>query len=117
MRDFFVMAGEEHLDPKRQGTCTGRGWPAVFGKAPRGAGAAVQTALDQEFEKINPDEKPPGARSPKTTSGLPPLPASIVSTLDKARRQGALDYHLIIRSSCPHELPGHQGFESAEVGS
>lgn len=56
MRDFFVLAIEDRLDAERKGARAIRGWHAVFGKAPQGAGAAIQTALDREFEKINPED-------------------------------------------------------------
>lgn len=56
MRDFFVLAIEDRLDAERKGSRSIHGWQAVFGKAPKGAGADVQATLDQEFDKINPDD-------------------------------------------------------------
>ncbi len=56
MRDFFVLAIEDRLDAERRGARSLRGWQAVFGKAPKGAGANVQSTLDEEFEKVNPDD-------------------------------------------------------------
>ena len=56
MRDFFVLAIEERLDAERRRPGKHQGWRAVFGKAPKGAAAAVQTTLDHEFEKVNPDD-------------------------------------------------------------
>jgi hypothetical protein len=56
MRDFFVLAIEDRLDAERKGLRSIRGWQAVFGKAPPGSGAAVQATLDQEFEKVNPED-------------------------------------------------------------
>ncbi len=56
MRDFFVLAIEDRLDVERKGSRPIHGWQAVFGKAPKGAVAAIQSTLDQEFEKINTDD-------------------------------------------------------------
>lgn len=56
MRDFFVRAIEERLHAKRQQPGKVHGWRTVFGKAPEGATAAVQAVLDDEFEKVNPDD-------------------------------------------------------------
>lgn len=56
MRDFFVLAIEDRLDAERKGARPIHGWQAVFGKAPKGAVALVQSALDQEFAKINQDD-------------------------------------------------------------
>ncbi len=44
------------LDAERKGSRSIHGWQAVFGKAPKGAGADVQATLDQEFGKINQDD-------------------------------------------------------------
>ena len=56
MRDFFVRAIEERLDAERRRSGKLQGWRTVFGKAPKGAAAAVQATLVDEFEKINPDD-------------------------------------------------------------
>jgi hypothetical protein len=56
MRDFFVQALEERLSAEQKQSTKPHGWRAVFGKAPKGAAAEVQTAIDGEFEKINPED-------------------------------------------------------------
>ncbi len=56
MRDFFVLAIEDRLDAEKKRPNPRCGWRAVFGKAPKGAAAAVQAGLDQEFETIKPDD-------------------------------------------------------------
>jgi len=52
MRDFFVQAIEDRLDAEQRKPRRLHGWRAVFGKAPKGATAKVQTVIDAEFEKI-----------------------------------------------------------------
>ena len=56
MRDFVVHAIEERLEAEQKQTRKPHGWRAVFGKAPKGAAAKVQAAMDEEFERINPED-------------------------------------------------------------
>jgi len=56
MRDFFVLAIEERLAAEQRRIGKPQGWRSVFGKAPQGAAAAVQAALEDEFDKVNPDD-------------------------------------------------------------
>ena len=56
MRDFFVEIIETRLEADQKQTGKPRGWRAVFGKAPKGAAARVQTVIDEEFEQIRPED-------------------------------------------------------------
>ncbi len=56
MRDFFVSAIEDRLDADRKRPRKPQGWRTVFGKAPPGASAEIQSVLDKEFETLYPDD-------------------------------------------------------------
>ena len=56
MRDFFVDAVVEKLSAEGSKNARARGWRAVFGKAPKGAAAEVQTILDGEFQTVDPED-------------------------------------------------------------
>ena len=56
MKEFFQQAVEDKLAADRRKSRKPSGWRAVFGKAPKGATAEVQAIIDEEFEKISPDE-------------------------------------------------------------
>ena len=56
MRDFFVEVIEARLEADQRQEGRPRGWLAVFGKAPKGASARVQTVIDKEFENVQSED-------------------------------------------------------------
>ena len=56
MRDFLVQAMEDRLAAEQRKPGKTHGWRAVFGRAPKGAAGQVQSLIDEEFEKIRPED-------------------------------------------------------------
>jgi len=56
MRDFFVQAMEDRLATEQKKRGNPHGWRAVFGRAPRGSVGQIQSLIDEEFERIRPED-------------------------------------------------------------
>ncbi|MGH9362024.1 MAG: hypothetical protein ACRD2T_08910, partial [Thermoanaerobaculia bacterium] len=56
LKDFVTAALQAHLERQEVGASSKRGWRSVFGRARKEEVGPIDALLDEEFERIEPDD-------------------------------------------------------------